>query len=446
MTTPSERIEWLLSNSPSEEFTALVNSALQARDLDRLFSYEKALRSRLQESADREVQRQTDQLNALIAEGERANRYKAILSEAKDLPEGLGARALQHLQVGDLSGAEEALAEARETFEKFQKAAQDSARQMRFRGTWSPSIRYSAGDVVLNAAFLWVANADTTDAVGTKAWTLIATTQASTAQTVISGAGGGGGAPTVATYLTATSDPDLLNEVVVGTTPGGELGGTWPAPTVAATHSGSAHHNKSHAHDGADGSGTVTHASTTGQGTDDHHAKSHVHSADGSGTVAHSSLSISSLDHHVTIVRKTQDETVNNSNSFQDDDELFFAIAANEIWFGEWWLSVLSVSVNSDFKYQFTAPSGASARYGFASTQSGGWGRVVVGSTPNNLDVLGGVGQAGSGALTYGLVIAGVFINGATPGNIKLQWAQNTQTAEDTKVLANSFVRAWRLA
>ena len=50
-----------------------------------------------------------------------------------------------------------------------------------------------------------------------------------------------GGAPTSATYLTATSDATLSAEVVVGPAPGGELGGTWASPTVDATHSGSAH-------------------------------------------------------------------------------------------------------------------------------------------------------------------------------------------------------------
>ncbi len=52
-----------------------------------------------------------------------------------------------------------------------------------------------------------------------------------------------------------------------------------------------ASHAISHAHNGADGSGTVTHANTTGQGTDDHHAKSHLHNgADGSGTVEGSNI------------------------------------------------------------------------------------------------------------------------------------------------------------
>ena len=36
-----------------------------------------------------------------------------------------------------------------------------------------------------------------------------------------------------------------------------------------------AHHNKAHAHNGADGSGTVAHSDTTGQGVNDHHAQLH---------------------------------------------------------------------------------------------------------------------------------------------------------------------------
>jgi hypothetical protein len=53
--------------------------------------------------------------------------------------------------------------------------------------------------------------------------------------------GGGGGAPDDADYLVGTAHGDLSAEIVVGTTPGGELGGTWASPTVDATHSGSSH-------------------------------------------------------------------------------------------------------------------------------------------------------------------------------------------------------------
>lgn len=53
----------------------------------------------------------------------------------------------------------------------------------------------------------------------------------------------GGGAPSDVDYLVGTADGDLSAEIVVGTTPGGELGNTWASPTVDSTHSGSAHHS-----------------------------------------------------------------------------------------------------------------------------------------------------------------------------------------------------------
>lgn len=54
---------------------------------------------------------------------------------------------------------------------------------------------------------------------------------------------GAGGAPTDADYLVGTANGSLSAEIVVGTSPGGELGGTWASPTVDAIHSGSAHHS-----------------------------------------------------------------------------------------------------------------------------------------------------------------------------------------------------------
>jgi hypothetical protein len=55
---------------------------------------------------------------------------------------------------------------------------------------------------------------------------------ANTGVPTILGGGGGGGAPADADYLVGTANGSLSAEIVVGTSPGGELGGTWASPTV----------------------------------------------------------------------------------------------------------------------------------------------------------------------------------------------------------------------
>jgi hypothetical protein len=50
-------------------------------------------------------------------------------------------------------------------------------------------------------------------------------------------------APNDADYLVGTADGDLSAEIVVGTAPGGELGGTWASPTVDSVHADGAHNS-----------------------------------------------------------------------------------------------------------------------------------------------------------------------------------------------------------
>jgi len=75
--------------------------------------------------------------------------------------------------------------------------------------------------------------------------------------------GGGGGAPTDVDYLVGTASGDLSAEIVVGTSPGGELGGTWASPTVDTTHSGSSHASVQSAAEATAASALSSHASDT---------------------------------------------------------------------------------------------------------------------------------------------------------------------------------------
>lgn len=56
--------------------------------------------------------------------------------------------------------------------------------------------------------------------------------QVNAGATALEFAAAGGGAPTTADYLVGTANGSLSAEIVVGTSPGGELGNTWASPTL----------------------------------------------------------------------------------------------------------------------------------------------------------------------------------------------------------------------
>jgi hypothetical protein len=137
-------------------------------------------------------------------------------------------------------------------------------------------------------------------------------------------------------------------------------------------------------------------------------------------------------------VRKTANETVNNSAVLQDDDHLLLPLAANEVWEFEIILR-LAIKAASDFQYTLTVPAGASG--GFSDLT-----RLAV--------VASAIENAFAAAVSYSVaadqqnivVIKGIVINGANAGNLQLRWAQLGAVAENTIVLANSCMIAHRLA
>jgi hypothetical protein len=145
----------------------------------------------------------------------------------------------------------------------------------------------------------------------------------------------------------------------------------------------------------------------------------------------------------ITSKVKSADETVNNSATLQNDNDLFFSIGANEIWVVETYLRI-TMGAASDYKQTWTVPAGA----------------VMVGF-PDDLNNLGSA-TAGAGTAEVSLLTTrtktiaansnvliierGLLINGGTAGTVQYQWAQNAATVENTSVLRGSHITAYRLA
>jgi hypothetical protein len=152
-----------------------------------------------------------------------------------------------------------------------------------------------------------------------------------------------------------------------------------------------------------------------------------------------------------TIVRKTLDETVNNSAVLQNDDHLLLAIAANEVWLIDLYLLQNSPSANSDVKMGWAYPSGCSIYWGvplFYSTYNTGylyWQSVLSTGALTAILTAASTESVASLIGTQGIHIIAIVINGATAGTLNFQWAQNTAVAENTKILANSCLIAHKL-
>lgn len=135
----------------------------------------------------------------------------------------------------------------------------------------------------------------------------------------------------------------------------------------------------------------------------------------------------------MSLIVKEADETVNNSAALQNDDELLFAVAANEVWQFEGVLFV-SAQTTEDFKLTFTGPTGAVGAFGAKSTDiaASNAGTTSLGNAVSLIV-----------ANNAGIIVHfwGGIHNGANAGNLTLQWAQDTAAGVNTTVRAGSYIK-----
>ena len=134
---------------------------------------------------------------------------------------------------------------------------------------------------------------------------------------------------------------------------------------------------------------------------------------------------------------KLADETVNNSNTLQNDDALLFAVSTNDRW-GFIIQVVFTGHVDGDIKFAITTPGGTHCNW----TGVGYTGGTLTQFTIINATTSQAVDT--NGATERSLVIIGEARTTAA-GNMQLQWAQSTAHASDTKVLAGSWLVAWKV-
>ncbi len=133
------------------------------------------------------------------------------------------------------------------------------------------------------------------------------------------------------------------------------------------------------------------------------------------------------------IVIKASDETVVSSTTIQDDDELFIGVDSKSKYSFEVNIDLTSSSV-PDFKWKFSSPAGTVGSYVVSGARfGGGQGGLQVG----NIDVELNLAILDTGST---VLISGIIETGNTSGTLTFQWAQDTSSAVDTIVKANSFM------
>jgi hypothetical protein len=144
--------------------------------------------------------------------------------------------------------------------------------------------------------------------------------------------------------------------------------------------------------------------------------------------------------------RKPSDQSVTSSTVLVNDNDLSFPIAASEEWVATFKIDAGAADLTTGLKYAITVPSGASLDANTLTTyapvgagNSTTWGARSITS--------GSLLSFGGGGMTDWKITIDVWVlNGATPGNITLQFAQFSSSSIALTFRKGSFVQATRVA
>ena len=141
------------------------------------------------------------------------------------------------------------------------------------------------------------------------------------------------------------------------------------------------------------------------------------------------------------VVRKPSDESVVSSTALQDDNDLLFAVGANEIWL----FNILLIAI----------PNVGAIKSSFSFPASGDLQSMRIGFDTALTSAVDMIRLTASDGTTYNYGnyttsriwrLENLYINAGTAGNVVFRWAQNASNGTASVVKANSTLWAVKLA
>jgi hypothetical protein len=150
------------------------------------------------------------------------------------------------------------------------------------------------------------------------------------------------------------------------------------------------------------------------------------------------------IDFVPQIVYKKATQTVNNSSTLVNDDDLKFYLQANKFYYFECNIENVSGSTAPDIKVAFTVPSGTTMHWCAIGGIKVDATDTIVSCTP--VTSSGATTDFVSRTSNSLITIVGFADVDNTAGYLQLRWAQNTATAVNTNVINRiSTLKVWQL-
>jgi hypothetical protein len=138
------------------------------------------------------------------------------------------------------------------------------------------------------------------------------------------------------------------------------------------------------------------------------------------------------------VAYKTSNETVYNSDTLQDDDDLAIAVDENAYYRGELWIEFTS-DVSAGLDVDFTAPLGSTIdASSFLVVVSG----TLTFTTTNPLGAVGGIVSGGD---PEPYMHKFTLKTGGATGTLQFRWCQSLPDTSNTTVNAGSYLKLERI-